>query len=384
MKRLLLILLLFPSLLPVRAMDTDSLQVSLLTVLPRSNEIYTIFGHTALRISEPATKTDLVFNWGTFDMNTRYFIYHFVKGKTDYFLSYSDYERFLWSYAMGNANVIEQTLALSPEEKATLWQMIAENIQPQNLEYRYNFLFDNCTTRIRDLIEQSRKEPTIYPEPDRQTTFRHLIHSCTRPYPWVTFGIDLLIGSGADSLISAREELFLPAKLMQALDSESGLVRSSKPVLSASDESPAKAQWWDSPLIIGVLLCLVCALVLVGRKLNKRLFTVLFAGLFLLAGLAGTLVAFTTFFSEHPCTSSNWNVLWLHPLHLIAFAGYCWRKRTRVFVWYHVVNLVLLCALLLGWHWIPQALNTANIPYMLCLALASACYFQLKKQKDII
>ncbi|GHT02068.1 hypothetical protein FACS189421_14620 [Bacteroidia bacterium] len=240
----------------VKAFQTDSLQVSLLTVLPRPNEAYTIYGHTALRLYDPEQRTDVVFNWGTFDFDAPHFLYRFVKGETDYFLSYTDYKHFLYVYSMGNATMVEQVLNLTAEGKEALMQKLSLNLQPENLVYRYNFLFDNCTTRVRDLIEQSTEDQLVYPEQTGTTTFRQLIHSCTEPYPWMTFGIDLLIGSGADSLINARQELFLPLKLKEALDN-TPIVISSKQVLTSVPEQVVKRWFWESPLTIGILIFLV-------------------------------------------------------------------------------------------------------------------------------
>jgi hypothetical protein len=370
MKRYLFLFSVLFFLLPVKAFQTDSLQVSLLTVLPRPNAVYTVYGHTALRLYDPTQQMDMVFNWGIFDFDAPHFLYRFIKGETDYSLGYSDYERFLYVYSEGNTTMVEQVLNLTAEGKDALMQKLVLNLQPENLVYRYNFLFDNCTTRVRDLMEQSAGNSLVYPEQTGTTTFRQLIYSCTESYPWMTFGIDLLIGSGADSIISFRQELFLPLKLKEALDN-TPVVISSKQVLTSVPEPIAKLKFWDSPLIIGILIFLVYLIFTVVGGWKHRPFKGVFALLFFIAGTAGCLVAFVTLFSEHPCTSPNWNLLWLHPFHFIAFAGYFFKKPNRLISGYHWINLVLLAGLLLGWHWIPQALNPADIPYILCLGLAS-------------
>jgi hypothetical protein len=373
MKRYILFIWVFYLFLPANAFRTDSLQVSLLTVLPRPSAVYTVYGHTALRLYDPTQQMDMVFNWGTFDFDAPHFLYRFIKGETDYFLSYTDYQRFLYAYSMGNATMIEQVLDLTPEGKETLMQKLSLNLQPDNLVYRYNFLFDNCTTRVRDLIEQSTEGQFVYPEQTGTTTFRQLIHSCTDSYQWMTFGIDLLIGNGADSLIGPRQEVFLPEKLMLALD-KTPIVMSSEQVLISTPEPVSELKWWDSPMLTGFLILGIYVVIAVTGWLKKRSFKGFFAPLFFIAGAAGCLVAFVTLFSYHPCTSPNWNLLWLHPFHLIAFAGYFFKKPCRFISWYHWINFVLLCGLLLGRHWIPQVLNTADIPFILCLGLASGSW----------
>jgi hypothetical protein len=376
MKRFLLLFLILSAFLPVSAFQTDSLQVSLLTVMPRSNEVYTIYGHTALRVYDPAQKINTVFNWGTFDFEAPHFLYRFIKGETDYFLSYTTYEHFMYAYSMVNASVVEQVLDLTPEGKEKLLQMLTLNMQPENLVYRYDFLFDNCTTRVRDLIEHCSDGILVYPEQTKSITFRQLIHSCTEPYPWMTFGIDLLIGSGADSLISLRHTLFLPVELNNALEGERCTVNGAR--CKALYRVPFTV--YCAPCTIGIVLFVFYIIIAVCGRLKKRLFSGFFAPLFLIAGAAGCLIAFITLFSCHPCTSPNWNLLWLHPLHFIAFAG-CFKRlqTTRLITWYHAINFVILSGLLLGWHWVPQTLNPADIPYILCLAFASGWIIMSKR-----
>jgi hypothetical protein len=270
--------------------------------------------------------------------------------------------------------MVEQILDLSPEGKEILLGKIIANLQPENRVYRYDFLSDNCTTRVRDLIEQCASE-LVYPEATEKTTFRKLIHSCTEAYPWLTFGIDLLVGAGADSLISVRQELFLPAKLEKALDA-TPIVISSKQILTAIPEPDSKPKFWDSPLIIGYIILLIYTIVALMGWRKRRLFRGWFAPLFLVAGAAGCLIAFMVAFSAHPCMCPNWNLLWLHPLQLVGFAGYFFKKPRRWISGYHAANLVILFGALAGWYWIPQALNSADVPLMVCLGVGSLGYLK--------
>ena len=362
-----------------QAYNTENLQVSLLTVMPRANEVYTVYGHTALRFFDPVQQIDVVFNWGTFDFEAPHFLYRFVRGETDYFLSTSDYARFLFAYQMGNSTVVEQLLDLSTEGKEALIEKLSINLLPENRVYRYNFLFDNCTTRVRDLIEQSSPE-LEYPAQEEKTTFRKLIHSCTQPYPWMTFGIDLLVGAGADSLISVRQELFLPVNLEKILDA-TPLVVSSEQVLTAVPEPDVQLKFWESPLIVGYIILLIYIIIAIASRLKRRPFKGWFAPLFFIAGATGCLAAFMAAFSCHPCMWPNWNLLWLHPLHLIGFAG-CFLKTPRRWIrWYHAANCVVLLGVLAGWYWIPQGLNPANIPFVIGLGVGSLSYLGYNKLK---
>ena len=379
MKKLVLTVLSFFFILQAFGFSGDSLQVSLLTVLPRSNYIYTYFGHTAIRLIDPSENLDWVFSYGSFNMNEPNFIYHFVRGETDYYLEVFTYDDFEHFYTMGNYTVIEQVLNLSPKEKEAMFQMLRFNSLPENRRYRYNFLFDNCTTRPRDIIERFTQGRIVYEEQKNPTTFRTLIHEYTKPYPWVTFGIDLLIGSGADSLIHLRQEMFLPEKLMNALEtahvannSRIGgvIVRpmvSSTQVIIQSSVNDIQGSSWFSPMMAGICLLVITLILGICGMIYKRRFRLFFALLFFVAGVAGCIIWFIAFFSIHPATFPNCNVFFFHPLYFIAAVGYLLPKTYRIITWYHWINLVLLSVLLMAWPFILQGINIANLPFILCL-----------------
>jgi hypothetical protein len=374
----------------VKSQTYDSLQVSLLTVAPRAKAVWTIFGHTALRLSDRAQKIDAVLNWGTFDSQKPNFLLRFLKGETDYSLSATPFHYFISSYSADEASVIEQVVNIPESEKAALMDLLETNLLPENTEYRYNFIFDNCTTRPRDILERFCGGKVIYPEQTQPITFRHLIHQYTAPYPWLEFGIDCIIGNGADSLISYRSELFLPEKWMDALNRATveppnkirqPFVQSSKFILQFDDTPKPPLKFWNYPFPTGLLVFfLYLALVSIGY-FKKRRFRFPFALPFFIAASGGCIVAGLCFFSVHPCVQSNWNLLWLHPFHLVAFTGFFFRKSYRLIRWYHAANFVLLSCFLLGWHWIPQEMNKACIPFILCLWIISGLQFVVLKQK---
>jgi len=389
-------LLLFPLLLfafsPAKSQPTDSLQVSLLTVAPYPRAVWTIFGHTALRVSDPTRNIDFVFNWGTFDSEIPNFILLFIEGKTDYFLSAPPFKSFMPVYVYDRVTMMEQVLNIPDSGKEALVEFLQTNLLPENVEYRYNFVLDNCTTRPRDIIEKFCGGTIIYPEQKQPVTYRQLFHQYTHPYPWTEFGIDCIIGSVADTLVTHRAEMFLPKKLMDALNhsvvkypdgNEQPVVLASQSLLQSPESQPEQLPFWARPLTVGFLvLFLYSALVLIGY-IKKYRFRLPFALLFFIAGAGGCIVAMLNFFSLHPCVQSNWNLIWLHPLHFIACTGFFFRKSYRWIRWYHTINFVLLSSFLLGWHWIPQELNIAFIPFILCLWIVSVEQLIVLKQKRI-
>jgi len=374
---------------PIASQTNDNLQVSLLTVEPRSNAVWTIFGHTALRLYDPSRSIDAVLNWGIFDSTKPNFIGNFILGKTDYWLNYSSTPEFLYTYWGGNTTVTEQVLNIPDSLKTPLLRAMEINLRPENVRYRYDIFFDNCTTRPRDIIEEFCGGEWIYPDQNESVTIRQLVHGCTEPYPWLEFGIDLIIGNGADSLIFRRTEMFLPERLMNILDQsivrtsdgrEYPIVLSSKTILQSEDDANATAgSLLTKPVVVTIFIFLIYLFLTVIAYWGKRNFRLLFALLFLFAGLGGCLVAGLVFFSLHPCTSPNWHLVWLHPLHLIGFVGFLFKKFYKLFRWYHALNFVLLSCFLAAWHWVPQELNTASIPLIGCLWLVSG-YVQMKRK----
>jgi len=339
---------------------------------------------------DPVQKIDTVYNWGTFDMRKPHFIFRFILGKTDYFLTAYSLREFLPHYVRDGVTITEQVLNIPDNEKEALLKTLQINLLPENVEYRYNFVFDNCTTRPRDIIERFCGGILIYPEQPQPVTFRQLFHEYTKPYPWTEFGIDCIIGSGADSLITYRNELFLPEKLMEALDhstvklpdgSEQPVVLSSGIILQSPNSQLENLYFWNNPLVTGIIIFFIYLAWVIAAYIKKYRFRLPFALLFFIAGAGGCIVAMLNFFSLHPCVQSNWNILWLHPLHFIAVAGFFFRKSYRLIRWYHAANFVLLSSFLLGWRWIPQELNAASIPFILSLWIVSGLQLIVLKHK---
>ena len=193
--------------------EDDGIRLSLLTCGP-GTEIYSLFGHTALRYEDRRRGIDAVFNYGLFSFDTPNFVLRFTLGETYYQLGATDYKYFLAEYQMTNRDVWQQTLNLSSEEKRRLIALLEENYRPENRVYLYNFFHDNCSTRPRDLVERTVKGRLHYAD-DMTTTdtgrsFRDIVHQYCKGDPWSQFGIDLCLGSEADRPISRRQMMFAP------------------------------------------------------------------------------------------------------------------------------------------------------------------------------
>lgn len=364
--------------------------VSLLTVYPRDKAVYAIFGHTAIRVQDPESQIDWVYNYGFFDSSRPHFIYHFVKGETDYILGVENYRDFLSQYAADHSAVDEQVLNLSLEEKESIFNFLNTNALPENREYRYNYFFDNCTTRPRNIIEQHIRGQVTYPDLEAKTTFRDWVHICTAPYSWLSLGIDLVLGCGADSTIHARNVMFLPVGLMLAFDHANvihdhvpfPLVKEKLAVLDSENRNvDAYRQGYTSKysirsflrspsLITWGIFLLVTGLSIAGYYRKKNSWRLDFL-LFSIAGIAGCIVCYICFVSTHPCTSYNLNVIWLHPLHGIAALLMPFGNCRKLIYRYHRINFIVLSIFILIQFFLPQEIPAAAIPLILCLWMRS-------------
>ncbi|MDP4224657.1 MAG: DUF4105 domain-containing protein, partial [Bacteroidota bacterium] len=199
--------------------------VYLLTCGP-GTETYSVYGHSALRIAKPGEANGIAYNWGVFDFSASNFAWKFAKGRLDYMLDTTSYKRFLSEYYREARWVVSQKINLSPGETRRLLDLIAENLKPENIKYRYDFFYDNCSTRIRDLLEKAVGEKLTYPPEEprkRPQSFRELSGQYELAKPWLKFGIDLLLGSPSDKKASFRDRMFLPIEMMNGLSALSVL-----------------------------------------------------------------------------------------------------------------------------------------------------------------
>lgn len=332
---------------------------------------------------------DRVYNFGMFSFSKPNFVYRFVKGETDYALAGYPFEYFIPEYVERNSKVVEQVLNLSQRQAESLYLQLEWLRLPQNREYRYNYVLDNCATRPRDMIEKVTGGLN-YPQPaDTTLTFRDMMRSYSGNYPWYQFGIDLALGSGIDYRLDAREQMFAPIYLMNAFQGsafidESGhrvpLVKE-RIVLFDGSESPVlpPTPWYLSPLFVAFAV-FAAAVVLtvkdVVRKKVSRWFDFIW---FLIAGLAGCLVFFLVFVSEHEATSPNYLAFWLNPFCLVVPSLVFIKTLRKWLYFYHFINFALVLILLAVWWALPQCANAAFFPLMACSIIRSANYVYIEK-----
>ena len=352
-------------------------EVYLITCGP-GTEIYSVYGHSALRIVIPEKKIDTVYNWGVFDFATPNFAWKFAKGRLNYMLGVYSFESFLKDYFLEQRWVISQKFNLETPDIERLFLLLEENLKPENITYSYDFYYDNCSTRIRDLIEKAVGEDLLYPPEKAKKelqTFRYLTGEYEKVYPWLKMGIDLLIGSPGDKKASFREMMFLPAHLKNGL-SELLIRRNSKmiPLLQNPeivldiDQQPIKEKLFASPLFVFSLL-LIIIIMLTGLVRRKTANNIIDIFLFSVFSILALLMIFFNFFTDHHQLRWNLNIIWLNPFIILCLTSLVFKKDWSGWfriVFYLTVLFLLFLALL------PQHINNAFFPLIIILMIRSS------------
>jgi len=329
---------------------SSSSTISILTV-GTADELYAKFGHSAIRVQDPVLGIDVVYNYGHFDFTTPNFYMKFTRGKLLYSLARERFSNFLYNYELENRWVREQELNLTTTQKNNVLQFLENNYLPENRFYKYDFLFDNCSTRIPDALVTILKDELSfdYSHIQNRYTFRELLHQNLDVNSWSNFGIDLALGSVIDREASPYEQLFLPIYVYKqlsfdSLNGESLVIKDSLLL----DEKPtnASANFLGSPLFWLSIAAIFILFITYRDYKNKTRARWLDFVLFLTTGLAGMLIVFLWFGTDHKATASNYNFLWTFPLNF--FIAFLLVKKATLPKWITTYVMVLLGFLMLS------------------------------------
>mgnify|MGYP003868952555 CR=1 FL=1 len=296
-------------------------KISLLTIGP-GDEVYSKYGHSGFRIQDPTIGLDRIYDYGGFDFDAPFFVWKFARGKLDYNMSGYTFSSFLNAYQQENRWIREQTLNLTPDQKNKLFEFLKFNYRKENRNYRYDFLFDNCATKIPEVLKKGLGDQLEFnfDHLEKQFTFRQLIHQNLEENDWQTLGIDLALGAIIDKKASPWEHQFLPLYVSdqmvntkvngQNLVSDVELLLTEKP-LNQETLFILKPLFWLILLLVFVVLTTYF-----DHKKKKRTKWLDFS-LFLITGLAGLLIFFLWFLTDHTFTKDNFNLLWAIPLNVV-------------------------------------------------------------------
>jgi len=352
-------------------------KVSLITSDP-GEALYATFGHSAIWIHDDSLGISYVYNYGTFDFDTPNFYLKFIRGKLPYKLSIAPFDRFYLSYQHEGRSLIEQQLNLTQKEKNAVFAYLQENYKPENRYYQYDFFFDNCATRIRDVFQDVLGEKLSF-QKDRsdEATFRQLIDPYLKEFKWSDMGIDISLGLPCDEQADWKEQMFLPDYLYAAFGNatvdraqpEPFVLKEQK--ILKNDPDPAVSST-NGPLILSFGLLLLALLLTWWGLRRKRAMAGFDLFWFSILGLIGWYVFFLWFLTDHEATKGNLNILWAIPVFFpLAFTAFR-KSATRPWIRYcYLIILAINVLLLVSWPLLPQQYHVAFLGIILTSVLRS-------------
>ncbi len=356
---------------------SEQSRVSLITMLP-GHPVHSFAGHSALRVQDPVHDLDRIYNYGTFDFSDPLFIPKFLYGHLRYYLSIAPTAPMLRVYEQQGRPVIEQPLNLEPEQRTAVYQFLQTNAQPENRYYQYDFFFDNCSTRIRDVLQQTLGDNVDFSDVSRPNrTFRELLDPYVASRPGLDLGFDLALGLPADQRPSHLEGMFLPIPLMEAFEqatvTRNGTQRPLAPhadTIRHVDNYDGMTAAFDGPLALSMgFLVLVLGWTSVQVVRRNRPAGTGDALLLVVVGCIGLGACFLWFISTYHVTNNNLNLLWAWPTHLAAAYVLLRRPSSDGLRLYLQVTAGAALLFVLGWPFWPQNFHLSVLPFVAALGV---------------
>ena len=353
---------------------SEDAEISILTVGPGTS-LYDSFGHNAFRVKDKIFGTDLIYGYGEYDFEAHNFYLKFAQGQLNYKISRNSYKGFYNYYSHYDRQIREQILNLTSSEKQELYTFLQNNFKPENSRYLYDFFYDNCATKMRDIVEIISPNKVIFNAPQNfePKTFRALIHEHVKRNSWGSFGIDIALGSVIDKEATAYEHMYLPKYIYTffdtaTLNSGEQLVKETKLLYQKKNDSPS-GSFLTSPLmvlgLISIIILLVTYFDFKKNQLSKWLDIILFA----FTGLTGILLLLLWFATDHTATANNYNLLWAFPFNIIIITQLFKTKVKGWFIKYIKFLIILLCLLSLHWMIGIQVYAIGLVPFLLALCV---------------
>ncbi len=381
---LFLILLLTVSTVLWGQMLSPEAEISVITCGPGQTELYSAFGHSAFRVHDPVNQFDYAFNYGVFDFDQPNFYLNFARGHNNYRLAVQDYNRFEYFYIYYNRYVHEQVLNLTPAQKQKLFDYLVWNAQPENQYYRYDYFYDNCATKLPEIVLKVFGDSVQFD--GSYITTKYSIRQLTDLYlkyqPWGDLGIDICLGLPMDKKATPYEYMFLPDYVESGFDHATiggePLVKEKRIVFESAPEQLNNGIF--QPLFLFsflALLVLVLSAYDIRRKKVSRWFDLV---LFTIIGLIGLLLSLLWTATDHKAAASNMNLLWALPTHLIVVAGLIREKKWTIT--YFKGTAILSGLLLITWSWLPQILHFSLVPIMIIVIMRAYTNFYLSNTRS--
>ncbi len=368
---------------------SESAAISVLTMGPGTN-LNDSFGHSAFRISDTNQNIDVVYNYGVYNFDTPNFYLKFVKGQLMYQLDRTDFSLFYQHYSDQDRWIKEQVLNLTIIEKQEIFDFLQKNYLPENRKYIYDFFFENCATRIRDVLAGVLKNKLVFDKNfvSKTHTFRQLIQKNVHWNSWGSFGMDLAIGAVVDRNASSWEHQFLPEYIFKALEKgqikrglgATDLVKKTS-ILNKKTAKEKSETLLMSPFFIISLLAFIILGVTFKDYQNNSRSRWMDGGLYALTGIIGVFLLLLWFATDHFVTQNNYNLLWAVPLSLFFVIEIA--KRNPKYWLKKYIMFQILMLLLLSIHWITgvQSYPVALLPLLIALSIRYIFIFKFLNNK---
>lgn len=355
---------------------SDQAEVSIITVGPGAN-LYDCFGHSAFRIKDPAKGLDRAYNYGQFDFSEGGFVAKFSMGVAQYRLGAYPFVNFYNNYVQENRWLTEQVLNLSLEEKQAIYNALETNYLPENRKYIYDPFFDNCATRMRDIVKDVMGDAIIYNSDHltKTSTIRSLVDENSYNHPWVDLGIDVALGAIIDKTATPEQYMYLPDYVLSAYANATILRNGSSVPAVKQTNKLFESDYYEirqeklSPTLVMIVVAVILIIFTVIDYLKGSRARFMDFGIMFVTGLFGVFLLFLWFATYHKTTVNNLNILWAFAPNLMV-AFYMIKREPPKWVRVYVRFLfILLITMAFVWLLQLQVYNTAMIPIMLVLAV---------------
>ena len=360
---------------------SENSQISVITIGPSQKELYSAFGHSGIRVKDDSLGIDYFYNYGVFDFDQPNFYINFLKGKLLYMVNRYNYKPVEDHYILNDRFIKEQILNLNSSQKLKTFNFLENNILSQNKYYYYNYIYNNCATKIRDLFDEIFPKYVEYDSINNDNlSYRELMDLYLYNQKWGNLGIDICLGTEIDKIADNYNSMYLPDFLFSNLDNaktsknENFILKENK--IFSPSKTKNSSVFFSPSLVLLILLLITVFLIFRERKYDlwykKFDFT-----LFFISGAIGLLLVYLWFFTDH-LSSYNFNLIWAFPLNIVA-AFFLFNEKIldKIKIYFFTISL-LLFSLILLWVFLPQKLNASLVFLVLAILLRSiSIYFKL-------
>lgn len=362
---------------------SNQAHLSVITCGPTQEEVYSAFGHSAFRVYDPAQGIDEAYNYGIFDFDQPNFYLNFARGYLYYKLGVHSYLDFKNYYIYSNRSIHEQVLNLTPVQLQKVYDYLKWNAKPENQNYLYDYFYNNCSTKLRDVMVTVLKDSIHFDGSYVKThyTIRELTDIYLKPQPWGDLGIDLGLGLPMDKKITPYEYMFLPDYLESGFDNAT--IKQNATVIpvvkkklvvytSRIENSPRRL---PNPIYLFGLVALLAAALSIYDFKRKKISIWFDVILFCNAGLLGLSLVLLWFATDHKAAANNMNILWALPTHLIVVFAFI--RQPKWIKTYFLVVTIISVLVLVSWPVLPQKLHYSLVPLVIALSMRAFMQYKL-------